>query len=150
MKNAFVAIAGVIVGALLLFIYNVLRSPAPPTPGAGPCNNPNEICIPVYVDSSDPPQILVRKEKQVSSAAVIFWEIGTSGYTFPQNGIEFSPSKPVDPAPPGEFTDCVPQPGSNNTRFRCNYKGDRGRFGYTVSLTGPVAVPPLDPWVVNQ
>ncbi len=81
----------------------------------------------------------------------IFWELGSAGYTFPEKGINFvDPGKP-NAAPEGEFTECAPMPGYNgpNTKFRCTFKGSRGKFPYKVSVDGPGVPKPLDPYIVN-
>jgi hypothetical protein len=141
-KSGLVAIGGAIVGALLVVLYFMVIQPAPLA-----CNSAAN-CIPVYV-------INVNGKRQIQSIpdferhgqGAIFWQIQTAGFTFPSDGIKFDKT----PLPPeGEFTECAVMPGFDGKKFKCNAKGTRGTYGYTVKVTGSVAVPPLDPFVVNN
>lgn len=147
-KSGVGAIGGAIVGALLVGIYFAVIKPPPiPLPACGPAAN----CIPVWVtDVAGEKWIHTIGEFRRKGAGAIMWEIQDASYTFPSNGIEFPTTKPTHPAPPGEFPDCAPVNGSNGKRFKCNAKGNKGTYGYTVTVTGPDTVPPLDPFVVNN
>jgi len=66
----------------------------------------------------------------------------SAGYTFPSNGIVFASGG-------SQFFDCHVE--ANGRRFTCRDRNtEAGRFKYTVNVTGSPAVPPLDPWIVNN
>ena len=145
-----VAIGGVVVGALLVIGYNTYVAPQ-----TGPCTGGQAHCKIVRVITvNGQTQIQPISDETVNAAGVIFWEIETAGYSFPAKGIDFYPATttkpPANAAPVGEFHNCGPSP-ANNRVYTCNDKHSAmGTFGYTVTLTGSAAVPPLDPYVVNH
>jgi hypothetical protein len=148
-NNVLSAIGGLIVGALLVFLY--FTGLAPLTGGRpGPCpGNPH--CIAISVSAGVIAQI---PDHQVHDAgAVIYWYIATAGYSFPDKGIDFYPTPPKpapNQAPPGEFKNCGPMP-QDNTTYKCiDAYHTMGKFGYTVTLNGSPAVTPLDPYVINN
>jgi hypothetical protein len=116
-----------------------------------PCSQPNNHCIVVTVaqGAGGAPEIHVDvRELYIRGAShVIFWRIDNTGaqrYRFPANGIEF---KSADGK--REFS-CAAQ-GTSGLVIRCkDPNAAKGRFEYAVNLTGSPAVPPLDPWVINQ
>ena len=152
--NVFVTVSlivGIVIG---LVLRPILFPPSPlPPPVAGLCANPSDRCIEVLVVTvAGQPQIAPVGTVSLPGQGAIFWTIGTPGYTFPANGIDFAnpggnPStKPV--APSGEFS-CGPMPG--NAVFKCiDRHGSMGTFGYKVTLSGSPAVQPLDPWIINN
>jgi len=141
-KNGLVAIVGAIVGALLVVIYHIVIPPFPRLPvNCSPAN-----CIPVWVIGN---KIQTNGVFERQGHGVIFWQIQTAGYSFPQNGIEFPTNKPTHHAPAGEFTDCNPMP-RDNTRFQCNARGTMGTYGYWVRVSGFSGLLELDPFIINN
>jgi len=147
-KSLIVAIGAAIVGALIVVTYNKLVPLAPP-PGACPGGDPH--CIEVHV-------ITVNGQAQIAPiadhyvrdpGAVISWMIGTSGYTFPSDGIAFN--KASNPPPTStEFINCH---NAGADKFQCtDRKQSLGTFGYTVKLdaSGVPPVSSLDPFVINN
>ena len=134
------------VGALVVLAY--FKFVAPPAGSSNPCPGGERHCIPVYVITvGGKPKIADIPDHEVrDQGAAIFWKIGTPGYTFPVNGIAFDkPSNP--PSTPTEFN-CNVQ---GNDTFKCiDKKNNLGTFGYTVKLQGSPAVPPLDPYIINN
>jgi len=150
-RNVVVGIVGAIIGAVAVIVYQIFFPLPFPLPHTGPCSGGNPHCIVVSVITVDGmPQIQgIADERVHDRGAVIFWEIGTAGYTFPNNGIEFPANKPNHPAPNGEFN-CMRM---SSTTFKCidNYN-TMGPMGYVVTVqgSGSSATPaPLDPFVVN-
>lgn len=160
-KNLWIAVGGALVGALIVFLYNIGIAPTPPTLASGRCGG-NPHCITVSIISvNGKPQIGTVADEKVKAnenAVPIFWEIqnltgnGLS-YTFPANGIDFYPAtttKTATPAPAGEFN-CTPQ---SSTRFKCdNRNKNMGSWPYTVTVQGPDPAstpPPLDPFIINN
>ena len=71
----------------------------------------------------------------------ITWEMISSGYTFPSNGIVFASGDT-------QF-ECHVE--ANGRRFSCRDRNTVvGKFKYTVNVSGSPGVPPLDPWVSNE
>jgi hypothetical protein len=72
----------------------------------------------------------------------ITWQMISAGYTFPSNGIVFTSGA-------SQFSECHVE--ANGRRFVCKDRNsESGKFKYTVNISGSPAVPPLDPWVVND
>jgi hypothetical protein len=72
----------------------------------------------------------------------ITWQMISAGYTFPSNGIVFASGA-------SQFSECHVE--ANGRRFTCKDRNtEAGKFKYTVNISGSPAVPPLDPWVVND
>jgi hypothetical protein len=158
-KNVIVAVVSAIIGALLVVIYQGLV-PVPPIPGPigkAPCGNKEEKhCIPVYVIMvGDTYEVQRIGNVEVKDGGPIFWEIVSPGYTFPTTGalkgIDFEKTAKENKAPDGEFSDCAPMPGPNgkDTKFRCTFRGNKGKFPYDVHIDGPGNPKPLDPFIVN-
>jgi hypothetical protein len=86
---------------------------------------------------------------------VLFWEIQTAGYSFPNDGIDFypMPPKPANQAPPSAFKVCHPI-GQGNTQFQCtDDNSNKGTFAYKITLQNSSSVPqvqPIDPLIVNN
>ncbi len=71
----------------------------------------------------------------------ITWRMISAGYTFPSNGIVFAGGA-------NQF-ECHVE--ANGRRFSCKDRNtERGKFKYTVNVSGSPGVPPLDPFVENQ
>jgi hypothetical protein len=146
--NVLVAIAGVIVGGLIVLVYYVLvpfRVPAP-----SPCGgSPHCIDVSVIMVGGQPQIPTIADENVHNQGVPIFWKIATPGYSFQNNGIVFSkPGYP--PPPPGEFT-CGPIGNSPFTTFKCiDQYHAKGKWAYTVTLDGSPVVPPLDPFIIND
>jgi hypothetical protein len=71
----------------------------------------------------------------------ITWQMMSSGYTFPSNGIVFANAET-------EF-DCHVE--ANGRRFTCRDRHTKaGKYKYTVNITGSPSVAPLDPWIFNE
>jgi hypothetical protein len=112
--------------------------------GTALCSTPQEHCINVYLVNNqiqvDVPELYV-----IGPNHKIYWQLDSAsapGYSFPSNGIVF-PSSGAS-----EFVDCHPiQQGA--VYFCKDLNTKPGRYKYTINLTGPRPVPPLDPSVVN-
>ena len=119
----------------------------------GPCQSPNQHCVEVSVKvqpdgtwkiAVDRPEVTIRAAQQE-----IFWVIkntGTQTYKFPSDGIGFK-----TPAGKAQFGCASMGPGMNDIVFRCHdHFTAKGRFEYGIKLDGSPAVPPWDPFVVND
>jgi hypothetical protein len=149
-KTVVIAVGAAIVGALAVIAYNALVTALPP-PGvrAGPCAGSNPHCIDVNVITvGGQAQIALIPDHKVNNNGVdIDWAIATQGYTFPANGITFV-NKPGMPLPAANEFSCSL---FNSTTFRCkDTHHTMGTFGYTVTLSGSPAAPPLDPYILNH
>jgi hypothetical protein len=72
----------------------------------------------------------------------ITWQMISSGYTFPSNGIVFASGA-------SQFVDCHVE--ANGRRFACKDRNtESGKFKYTINVSGSPAVPPLDPFIAND
>lgn len=72
----------------------------------------------------------------------ITWQMISAGYTFPSNGIVFASGA-------SQFVDCRVE--ANGRKFSCKDRNtERGKFKYTVNVSGSPAVPPLDPFIAND
>lgn len=88
--------------------------------------------------SVDPELLYVHGRGKVS---VIHWDLKTSGYTFPSDGIV------VDDDTARDFSCKVDNP----RKFVCQNKHTVAKaYKYTVKVTGTCHTPPLDPYVVND
>jgi hypothetical protein len=133
-------------GALLLAGFAI-------APGASaqslPCGQGNNHCITVTVGSGGDARISVDRPRLYVQGAnhVIFWQIkntGSQSYRFAPNGVAFK-----TPAGQHEFS-CGPRDATGRVYFCLDPNGSKGTFEYGITLTGAPAVPPLDPWVINQ
>jgi hypothetical protein len=107
------------------------------------CNAANNRCITVSVSSGQ----INAGDLLISSANhIIWWELVTTGYSFPADGITIA--SPL----PNEFTCRVALQGriyfciNRNTTTGTGLK----KYKYSVKVTGSPAVPPLDPWILNE
>lgn len=110
----------------------------------GLCSTPQEHCINVYLTKNqievDVPELYVTGPNHM-----IYWQLDAAsapGYAFPRDGIVF-PSSGAS-----EFVDCHPIQGGA-VYFCKDLNTKPGKYKYTINLTGPRPVPPLDPSVVN-
>ena len=90
---------------------------------------------------TNPDYISIAEEKKIK----ITWKIVTPGYKFdPVKGIV------ILDTPPLEF-ECKIDP-SDAAKYDCSNKHSKfGVYKYNVTVTGgPVVVPTLDPWVIND
>ena len=110
----------------------------------GLCSTPKQHCINVYIVAN---KIVVDVDTVyiVGPNHMIYWQIDSDtapGYTFPNNGIVLPSSAS------SEFPDCHPIQGG--ATFFCKDLNSRpGTYKYTINLTGPQQVPPLDPTIKN-
>jgi len=154
-KEMFVAIAGIVVGLLIAFLYPIFFPPPPPPPPALLCPA-GVICVDVNViQVGDQSVIQPIGNIVVNGKKDIIWNVQTSGYTFPAlaaptgpaTGIDFTNTGTKPPAPPGEVTCHQNSP----TQIRCHDDhGHLGMWGYTVTLSGTPSVMALDPFIVNR
>ena len=86
--------------------------------------------------SVDHDLVVVIDKKQLDIA----WLLPNgSEYTFPENGVAFVDSKDFECKADGKL------------KFVCKDKHSKfGAWKYTINVTGPRTVPPLDPWVIND
>jgi hypothetical protein len=148
-KTVVIVVGAAIAVVVAILIYNA-KGPASGLPGGtpGPCAGSNPHCIVVTVSGGAIVPIPDQDVNEVHDHSVnIDWVIATPGYTFPANGITFT-GKPGMPLPdPNEFSCSL----FNTTTFSCKDRNHtQGKFGYTVTLSGSPAVPPLDPYVINH
>jgi len=145
-KNSLaVAIVAALVGALAVFLYSAVV--APPTVAKMPkaCGEGNcPIAINLYLDCSDPNNILASPEKapiaRGNSNPRLEWTIYKTGYTFAANGIDFH----GDP----QFTRGQILGDQKFQWFDSN--SDTTYHKYTVNLLHDgVPCPPLDPGIIN-
>ena len=110
----------------------------------GLCTTPQEHCINVYLTNNkievDVPELYVTGPNHM-----IYWQLDAAsapGYSFPRDGIVFPQSGA------SEFENC--HPIQNGAVYFCMDRNTKpGQYKYTINLTGPRPVPPLDPSVVN-
>ena len=144
-KTMIVGIGAAIAGAVAVLVYMAAVAPPPPPPGPCPGSNPHCLVVSVITVGGVAQIPPIQDHYSQGPNVSITWEIGTVGYTFAANGIEFN-SK-ADPLPPGEFACSL----MSSTKFKCIDRGHTpGKFAYKVTLAGSPAVPPLDPFVINN
>jgi hypothetical protein len=107
------------------------------------CNAANNRCITVSVANGQ----IIAGDLLISSANhIIWWQMATAGYRFPDDGITIASTLP------NEFTCRVALQGliyfcvNRNTTTGTGIK----KYKYSVKVTGSPAVPPLDPWILNE
>ena len=72
---------------------------------------------------------------------VITWSLPKgSGYSFAENGIRIAEA--------GDEFKCAP--GPDRQKFICEFRNSkRGRYKYTINVSGPSKVEALDPFIMN-
>jgi hypothetical protein len=106
----------------------------------GLCSTPKQHCINVYVVGNkmvvDVDTLYVYGPNHM-----IYWQIDPdtgAGYTFPGNGIAIA----------GSDFNC--QAIQGGAVFFCRDQNSMaGAYKYTINLTGPQQLTPLDPWIRN-
>jgi hypothetical protein len=145
-KNVLVGIGGLIVGALIvilavppkLFVSQAL----PACFGQRNCIEVSVIKVGDSLKIQDIGNFELRKGE-----TEITWRIATPGYTFPANAITFV-DKPDFPLPAQNEFKC--ESGGGKT-YKCEGRHVKpGTYGYKISLDGTPAVPPLDPFIIND
>lgn len=76
----------------------------------------------------------------------IEWRLSPhSRYRFPANGVVVEPEEKTRHV---AFKDCGVK--ADGRHFRCTNDGTPGRYKYTIRVTGPERIEPLDPWIRNH
>lgn len=141
--NRSILAAGAAATALFLAVSACTPGGIKPMSG-GLCSTPKQHCINVYVVSN---KIVVDVDPLyvVGPNHMIYWQIDpdtAAGYTFPNNGI-------VLPTTAGA-ADFNCQAIQGGAVFFCQDRNSMpGTYKYTVNLTGPQQLTPLDPWIRN-
>jgi hypothetical protein len=148
-KNIAIAVGAAIVGALVVFFYNVfIAAPIAParTPVACAGNN-CKVDISVYgEDCSNTDNIQAAPDaapiKRGNANPRIEWTIVTGGFTFAPNGIDFRGNS--------EFHDPRQLGPTKFQWFDTNSETAAHYHKYTINLVHDgVACPPLDPGIIN-
>jgi hypothetical protein len=148
-KNIAIAVGAAIVGALIIFLYNLIIAPpiAPARPPA-PCTGNNcFVYISVYgEDCSNPDNIQAAPPaapiKRGNANPRIEWAIVTGGFTFASNGIDFRGDS--------QFHDPQALGSTKFQWFDTNSETTRTYHKYTINLLHDgVACPALDPGIIN-
>ena len=128
--------------AFSLGVAGCVSTPPAPKEESSRCDGP--VCH-VVVTVTDCTISLMPSDIDVFGHNVqIHWDISSSGYTFPADGIVIK-----DSYPQGEFSD----PRSPNpTKFIWNDKNSFAKtYAYGVKvMRGSTACPPLDPGIINH
>jgi len=117
--------------------------------GAGPCDNPQNICIEVFVTKNSNNQWVITVDRERvkvrGQSRSIFWQMvngPSQNYSFPTDGIFFKTD-----AGKQEFR-CERQQA---TLFHCVDRGTpKSEYEYGIKLDGSPSVPIRDPWVINE
>jgi hypothetical protein len=149
-KNIVIAVGAAIVGAAIVFFYNVFIAPpiAPARQPAG-CTGPTcRVDVSVYgEDCSNPDNIQAAPPlapiKRGNANPRIEWTIRTSGFTFASNGIDFH----------GDSQFHNGQVLANGAKFQwfdTNSETTPTYHKYSINLLHDgVACTPLDPGIIN-